>query len=64
MKKNGKLQIALASTLASLTLISCGEKSDCEIPTRHVHRYTREITEDITIERYIDNEHLTVGKYN
>ena len=47
------------SLVLLLSLLSgCGKKSDCEIPTRHVHKYTKEITDDITIEKYLDDEHL------
>lgn len=47
----------------SILLSGCGEKSECEIPTRHVHKYIKEITPKIKIERYMDDEHLNVFGY-
>lgn len=48
----------------SMALSGCGEKSDCEIPTRHVHKYTKQVTDEITIQKYLDNEHLAVHGYS
>lgn len=64
MDKSVSKGIVSYALAASLMLSGCGEKSECDIPTRHVHRYTKEITEDISIEKYIDNEHLKVKGYN
>lgn len=47
----------------SILLSGCGEKSECDIPTRHVHKYIKEITDDISIERFLDDEHLNVFGY-
>ena len=44
--------------VATMAFSACGKKSECEIPTRHVHKYTKQVTDDITIEKYLDNEHL------
>lgn len=44
-------------------LTGCVKKSECELPTRHVHRYTKPVTEDITLETYLDDERLTVNGY-
>lgn len=63
MNKN-KLRKTAAGVLAALFLTGCGKKSDCDIPTRHVHRYEKEITEDITIDRYVDSEYLRNSGYN
>ena len=49
--------------MAAMIFSGCGKKSECEIPSRHVHKYTKEITDDITIERYIDDERLNVNGY-
>lgn len=59
-----KLKRTIAGVLAALSLTGCGKKSDCEIPTRHVHKYTKEITSDISIDRYVDDEHLNNHGYN
>ena len=53
--------LALAT---ALVLSGCSKKSECEIPSRHIHRYTKQITGNIEIERYIDSESLTVSGYN
>lgn len=49
---------------ASVVLSGCGEKSECNIPASHVHKYTKQVTDDITIERYMENEHLGYAGYN
>ena len=59
-----KLRNATATILATLMLSACGEKSECDIPNRHVHKYVKEISEDISIEKYIDDEHLVNHGYN
>lgn len=52
-------------TLATAILFSgCGQKSECDIPTSHVHRYTKQFTEDIKIETYRDSEYLNYSGYN
>ena len=56
-----KLSYLLALTIF---LTGCGKKSECEIPTRHVHKYTKQVTDNITIEKYLDDEHLSVWGYN
>lgn len=63
MKDSLKKKITLYALLASLTLTGCGEKSNCEIPTSHVHKYTKEITDGITIETYFDSESLNKHGY-
>ena len=55
--------IPYALTL-SMLLSGCGEKSTCELPSRHIHKYIKQISDDISIERYISNEHLKVSGYN
>lgn len=62
--KNLKIRTILPYVLAfSLVLPGCGKKSDCEIPSKHAHLYTKEITEDITISKYIEEEHLAYRGY-
>lgn len=63
MKKHIIKSIAPIVLSASILLSACGKKSDCELPTRHVHRYTKEITDYINIEAYYDNEHLKYSGY-
>lgn len=53
------IPLALIITL----LTSCGKKSECELPTRHVHKYTKQITDTITIETYKDSEYLNSYGY-
>lgn len=50
--------------VAAMAFSACGKKSECEIPTRHVHKYTKQVTDDITIEKYLDNEHLNSFGYH
>lgn len=59
-----KKQISALALVATMLLSGCGEKSSCEVPTRHVHRYTKEISSDITLEAYFDQEYLTFSGYN
>lgn len=61
---NKKLKRTIAGVLAALSLTGCGKKSDCKIPTRHVHKYTKEINDNISINRYVDDEHLNNHGYN
>lgn len=60
MKNSTKIKLLSSMLAGTIMLSACGEKSDCDIPTRHVHRYTKEITEDISLEEYIDSEKLNV----
>ena len=64
MKKETKSTILAGLLAGSMFLPGCGKKSDCEIPSRHVHKYVKEVTEDISIEQYRDSEKLTYGSYN
>ena len=50
--------------MSSLLLSGCSEKSDCDLPNRHVHLYTKNINNDIVISKYMDNEKLKVGNYD
>lgn len=51
------------ATIMSLTLSSCSKEIDCEIPSWHVHKYTKEI-DGTTITLYLDDEHESVYEYN
>lgn len=54
-----------------IILSGCGKKSDCSLPNRHVHLYKKTISvndpnnpnDDITINRYIYGENLSVFDY-
>lgn len=64
MNRQAKIKM-LSSLLAGALLLSgCGKKSDCEIPSRHVHRYTKQITDEIVLEEYIDSEKLRVHGFD
>ena len=62
---NRKNTIRYYSALLSLLLLlsGCGEKSECELPTRHVHKYTKRANNGITITRYIESEDLRLQGY-
>lgn len=62
-KKLSRKMIPYVLTL-SMILSGCGEKSKCELPSRHVHKYTKQVTDDISIDRYVIDEHLTLYGYN
>ena len=64
MEKNISRQIIPYILTLSMILSGCGEKSECELPSRHVHKYTKQISDDISIERYMDDERLKVYGYN
>ena len=49
--------------ISSMLLTGCGKKSECDLPTRHVHLYTKDINNDITISRYLDSEYEEMGSY-
>lgn len=53
MKFTKQLPLFIAT---SILLTGCGKKVDCEIPSRHVHRYVCPVTKNITISTYFDSE--------
>lgn len=63
MSKN-KSQILSLALMASMLLSGCGEKSECGIPTRHVHKYTKSISDNISLESYFDSEYVSLYGYN
>lgn len=64
MSKYDLKKIIPSVGLAMAILLSgCGEKSECEIPARHVHKYTKPITDEIIIETYLDDEYLNISGY-
>ena len=44
-------------------LVGCSKKSECELPSRHVHLYTKNTSRG-RIEKYLDSENVTYGDYN
>lgn len=60
MKKYNLKRVMPLALTATIFLSGCGEKSECDIPTRHVHKYTKQITDEIAIETYVDDEHLSL----
>lgn len=64
MDKSYFRRIAPIALVTTILLSGCGEKSECDIPTRHVHRYTKSISDEIQIETYRDSETLYSYGYN
>lgn len=58
------LPYVTALTLIPFTLTGCSKRSECEIPTRHVHKYVKEINKDIKITMYLDSEDLLNNGYS
>ena len=50
--------------ITTLLLSGCGKKQECDIPTRHVHLYTKEITNNVDIATYFDSEYLIFDGYD
>ncbi len=64
---NNEIKSKILTGIAAAGIIAlggCGPKSDCEIPSRHVHKYVRQVTDDITIEQYRDSEKVIIGQYD
>ena len=59
MKKLKLKKIVPYALVATLVLSGCGKKAECDYPNRHVHKYTKKITKDITLEGYFEDESLT-----
>lgn len=64
MKESTKSKILAALLSGSMFLTGCGKETNCEQPTRHVHKYTKEVSEDIVLERYIESEKLHISGYD
>ncbi len=63
--KKYKLQRLVPYVLISgLALSSCAQQSECALPARHIHLYTKPIDQGVIIEKYVDSEDLTRGDYN
>lgn len=62
---NGRIQNKIMPLALALVLLAgCGEKSQCEIPSRHVHKYTKEFEDGTSIVNYLDEEYLSTYGYN
>lgn len=64
MNKLSLVKIAPYVLMAGLTISGCGEKSECELPSRHVHKYVKQFDNDIKIEKYMDKETLDYFGYH
>ena len=64
MNNKTKAQILSGLLASTMFLSACGKKSECEIPSRHVHRYTKQVTSEISLEEYIDSEKLEHHGFN
>ena len=62
--KRIKLKKIIPYALAATLVLSGCEKAECENPTRHVHRYTKEISKEITLETYFESEKITKEGYD
>ena len=63
MKNNYRKIILPALVVSSLMLTGCGKKKDCPIPTSHVHKYTKKITNNIEINKYMNKEYESYYGY-
>lgn len=63
MNKLSLIKIAPYVLVTGMIISGCGEKSECELPTRHVHKYIKQISDDIKIEKYMDDERLNIYGY-
>ena len=63
MNKNSFKKLSALAILTSLILSGCSEKSNCEIPSRHIHKYTKNVN-DTTITTYLDSEDMSAFGYN
>ena len=63
---NNKIKTRVVSSFLATTMFlsGCGKKAECDVPSRHVHKYTKEVTDDITIEKYLDSEYLRTSGYD
>lgn len=60
---NGKKVVPLVLAL-SMALSGCGEKSDCKIPSRHLHQYTHETKNGSVLQKYMESESLKKDGYD
>ena len=58
MDRQKKNSLISSLILGSVLLTGCGEKSECELPTRHVHKYIKNLSNGTAITKYLDSEDL------
>ena len=58
MDRQKKNSLISSLILGSFLLTGCGEKSECELPTRHVHKYIKNFSNGSAITKYLDSEDL------
>ena len=58
MDRQKKNRLISSLILGSVLLTGCGEKSECELPTRHVHKYIKSLSNGNAITKYLDSEDL------
>ena len=59
---NNKIRSQIMSGILAGTMLvtaGCGKESECTIPSRHVHKYTRTMNNEIVIEKYLESEKLS-----
>ena len=64
MKKYKLQKLVPFVLISSMLLTGCAKKGECDLPTRHVHLYTKKLDNDITITKYIDSEFLKSYGYS
>ena len=64
MDRKIKNNVISSLILGSLLLTGCGEKSECDLPTRHIHKYIKNLSDGTTITKYLDSESLNSSGYN
>ncbi len=63
--KHKVVKIVPCALALSVMLGSCSsEKSECELINRHVHKYIKNVNGQIKIEKYMEDERMSVGGYN
>lgn len=63
MKKFKLQKIVPFVLISSMLLTGCSKKSECNLPTRHVHVYNKNLTETVSIYTYYDDERLQRAGY-
>ena len=58
MDRQKKNSLISSLILGSVLLTGCGEKSECELPTRHVHKYIKSFSNGSAISKYLDSEDI------
>ena len=64
MNKHKEDNRIFSLVLASILLSGCAEKSGCDLPTRHVHKYVKNLSNGLTITKYLDSEDTSIHGYD